>query len=517
MKVCLINPSRLMKPLSATMKPSPPLGLAFIAAVLKQQGHTVQVIDAMAEGADQYVVFKDDIVLNGLTEKQVAARIHPDTDVIGFSLMFSGNWLHHRQLINHIGQQFPDALLIAGGEHVTAVPEFCMNQTARLDICILGEGEETVATLFTALENNLSLQDVPGLAYRMPGGAFKRTPQKERIRELQNIPWPAWEYFPLEKYKEHGITLGVEQESVSFPVLATRGCPYECTFCSSPQMWGTRYFMRSVTDVADEIAYLKNNFGGTNFDFYDLTAIINKRWIIDFSKELIHRNLQITWQIPAGTRSEAIDREVAYYLYKSGCRNITYAPESGSVEVLQQIRKKVSLPKMLTSISYSSREKMNIKINMILGFPDERHRHIFTTMLFLVKASWHGVNDMAPSVFSPYPGSALFERLQKEGKLQLDNDDYFYQIIYVDTFFSNSFYNTHINKHLLRFYLLSYLFIFYSTNFLFHPTRLFRTLRNVLTNRFESRGEMALGELIKRSKIRVLNETQVTTQEVAQV
>ena len=517
MKVCLINPSRLMKPLSATMKPSPPLGLAFIAAVLKQLGHTVQVIDAMAEGADQYVAFKNDIVLNGLTEKQVAARIQPDTDVIGFSLMFSGNWLHHRILINYIGEQFPNALLIAGGEHVTAVPEFCMQQATRLNVCILGEGEETVARLFAVLNDQQDLDEVPGIAYRSANGQFKLTPTKERIRELESIPWPAWEYFPLVKYKEHGITLGVEQESVSFPVLATRGCPYECTFCSSPQMWGTRYFMRSVSDVANEIEYLKNNYGGTNFDFYDLTAIINKRWIIDFAKELINRNLNITWQIPAGTRSEAIDREVAYYLYKSGCRNITYAPESGSEAVLQHIRKKVSLPKMLTSISYSSREKMNIKINMILGFPDEKHQHIFTTMLFLLKASWKGVNDMAPSVFSPYPGSALFKRLEEEGKIDLSNDEYFYQIIYVDTFFSNSFYNTRISKHLLRFYLLSYLFIFYSSNFLFHPTRLYRTLRNVLTNRFESRGEMALGELIKRSKIRVLNEEQLALQEVPQV
>ncbi len=515
MKVCLINPSRLMKPMSFAMKPSPPLGLAFIAAVLRKMGHTVQVIDAMAEGAEQYVTFKDDIILNGLTEKQVAARIAPDTDVIGFSLMFSGNWLHHRELVNYIGEQFPNAVLIAGGEHLTAVPEFCMQQAKRLTVCVLGEGEEAVAGLFKALENNTLLTEVPGLAIQNADGSFTRTSTKQRIRELEEIPWPAWELFPLDKYKEHGISLGVERDIYSLPVMATRGCPYECTFCSSPQMWGTRYFMRSPADVANEIEHMKNKFGHTNFDFYDLTAIINKNWIIDFAKELIARDLNITWQIPAGTRSEAIDQEVAHYLYKSGCRNITYAPESGSPEVLKFIGKKVSLPKMLQSIAYSSREKMNIKINMIIGFPDERQKNIWETIVFLVKASWHGVNDMSPSVFSPYPGSSLFKRLKDEGKINMENDQYFYQIIYVDTFFNNYFYNSRINKHLLRFYLLSYLFVFYSTNYLFNPGRLLRTIRNLFTNRFESRAEMALSELVKRSKIRVVTAEQVSLKEVA--
>ncbi len=503
MKICLINPSRLMKPMSATMKPSPSLGLAFIAGALKREGHLIQIIDSLAEAPDQYIAFKNDIVLNGLSETEIADLIEPDTEVIGLSLMFSGNWLHNRILIDYLGRRFPAARILAGGEHLSAAPEMCIEQTRSLEICICGEGEETVVEVVKAVESRGDLSQIPGIVYRNEDDTPTRTPTKKRIREVEDIAWPAWELFPLEKYKQHGIIYGVDRNVYSLPLMATRGCPYECTFCSSPQMWGTRYFMRSPQDVVNEIVFFRNKFKVTNFDFYDLTAIIQKKWIIDFAKEVIDRELNITWQIPAGTRSEVIDQEVAYYLYRSGCRNITYAPESGSEETLRLIKKKVSLSKMLDSIGFSSKEHMNIKINMIIGFPSEKHRNIWKTMWFLVKASWYGANDMAPSIFSPYPGSELFNTLSKEGKIDMNDDEFFYQIIYVDTFFKNSFYNNEINTYTLRFYLISYLAIFYISNFIFHPTRILKTMQNLLTRNYESRAEMALGELIKRSKIKI--------------
>jgi radical SAM superfamily enzyme YgiQ (UPF0313 family) len=492
-----------MKPMSATMKPSPPLGLAFIAAALKRQGHEIQIIDALAEAPNQYVAFKDDIVLNGLTENQIAARIAPGTQVIGFSFMFSGNWLHNRVLVNYIGKQFPHVYLIAGGEHLTAAASFCITQTQHLHACIIGEGEETVVELLCALENHTPLEEVNGLVFRNAQNQPQSTPRRMRIRAVEDIAWPSWELFPLDKYKDHSIIYGVDRDVYSIPLSATRGCPYQCTFCSSPQMWGTRYYMRSVQDVANEMQHFYNTFNIRNFDFFDLTAIIKKEWIIAFAKEIISRQLDITWQIPAGTRSEAIDREVAHYLYASGCRNITYAPESGSRETLQLIKKKVKLTAMLQSIRYSSKENMNIKLNVIIGFPGEKHRNIWGTISFLVKASLAGANDMAPSVFSPYPGSALFNKLSAEGKVNMYSDTFFYEIIYVDTFFNNSFYNNEINKNILRFYQLLYLGIFYGSNYLFHPTRFFKTLRNMVTGRYDSRAEMALGELIKRAQIKI--------------
>jgi radical SAM superfamily enzyme YgiQ (UPF0313 family) len=492
-----------MKPMSAAMKPSPSLGLAFIAGALSREGHEIQIIDALAEAPNQYVGFKDDIVLNGWNEVQIAEAIDSETQVIGLSLMFSGNWLHNRILIDYLRNQFPNVLIVAGGEHLTAVPEFCIEQTMGLDICVSGEGEQTIIDVVHAFEHNEPFDLIPGIVFRNEKNQAQRTTFKTRIKDVEEIARPAWEFFPLEKYRENSIIYGVDRNVNSVPLMATRGCPYRCTFCSSPLMWGTKYYMRSPKDVADEIEEFIERFDIGNFDFYDLTAIIKKDWIIEFAKEIINRNLNITWQIPAGTRSEAIDQEVAKYLYLSGCTNITYAPESGSVSVLKAIKKKVSLPAMLRSIQYSNKEKMNIKINVIIGFPDETHKDIWATIRFLIKASWYGAHDMSPSVFSPYPGSELFNRLLADGKIEMENDAYFYQIIYVDTFFNNHFYNNHISKFQLRLYHLSYLLVFYSTNFLFHPARAFRTIKNLITGNYESRAETALGELVKRSKIKV--------------
>jgi radical SAM superfamily enzyme YgiQ (UPF0313 family) len=507
MKICLINPPRLMKPMSAVLKPAPPLGLAFVGAALRTRGDEVTVIDTLAEGYDTYHAYKGVLVANGLSPEQIAERIPADTKLIGLTVMFSGNWPLNRALIDYLGDRFPEATIVAGGEHITAVPEFSIRQTRHLAVCVLGEGEATVVEVARAIEDGDPLSSVEGVVYRDEHNEPVRTCRRKRMMDLDAIARPAWDLFPLTLYHEKSMIYGVDRGVASLPVMATRGCPYQCTFCSSPEMWGTRYLMRTPESVADEIEYFATTYGIGNFDFYDLTAIIRKAWIIDFCKELIDRDLRITWQIPAGTRSEAIDQEVAHYLYKSGCRNITYAPEAGSPETLRAIKKKVKLDRMLESISFSARERMNIKINFMLGFPDETHRNIWQSIAFLVQASWYGVHDMSPSIFSPYPGSELFNRMLAEGRVDMDDDEYFYRMIYVDTLLSNHFYNDHMSGLALRAYLMLYIVIFYGTNYLFHPSRIAATIYHLLTNRLESRAEMGLVDLITRSKIDVLPAT----------
>jgi radical SAM superfamily enzyme YgiQ (UPF0313 family) len=505
MKICLINPPRLMKPFSASLKAAPPLGLAFIAAVLREDGHDVRVIDTTAEGFELYYHFADEIVANGLSPEETAARIPADVGMIGITVMFSGNWPHTRMLIDFLGERFPDALIVAGGEHITAAPEFSIRNTKHLAVCVLGEGEDSSVELARAIERGQPLETVQGIVYRKERSLPVSTPRRTRIREISAIPRPAWDLFPLPQYRRNGMMFGVDRGVNSLPILATRGCPYQCTFCSSPQMWGTRYMKRSPQDVVDEIEHFIDKYDVRNFDFYDLTAIIQKSWIIDFAREIIRRKLDITWQLPAGTRCEAIDAEVARHLYASGCRNISYAPEAGSREVLRLIKKKVDLNRLLRSISYSAKQGMNIKINFMIGFPQERHRDLWQSLWFLVKASWYGVHDMSPSIFSPYPGSELFRQLQAEGAVDLENDDYFYGIIFVDTLMRNKFYNgKHVSPPMMRVYLVLYLAVFYGSNYLFRPSRLARTVYNLVTNRIESRAEMALVDLLQKSRVKIL-------------
>ena len=178
------------------------------------------------------------------------------------------------------------------------------------------------------------------------------------------------------------------------PILASRGCPYQCTFCSSPLMWTTRWSARKPEAVLAEMKDYMRRYRVTNFDFYDLTAIVKRSWIVDFCRLLIAEGLDITWQLPTGTRSEAIDEEVARLLHASGCRIISYAPESGSRAELARIKKKVDPDRMIASMRGARRAGLTIKTNFVFGFPGSTWRDVRHSFAFLARLAVIGVDDV---------------------------------------------------------------------------------------------------------------------------
>ncbi len=494
MKICLIRPPNVVSPLAYTALQVPPIGLAYIAAVLREGGHEVVLIDGVGEAPTRQVSYLKEWLLQGLRFEEILERIPHDAGLIGISGMFSSDWVHVRTLVNLIGERFPEKPFIAGGEHFTAAPELSLGQCPNLDACVLGEGEETVVEVVKTIEQGHDLGLVSGLAVRKDGGIV-RTKPRARIRAIDALPLPAWDIVPVQNYLSNHLSYGVNRGR-SMPVLASRGCPYQCTFCSNPVMWGTRWLARTPKLVVDELAHYVRSYSIHNVDFTDLTAIIRREWILEFCKELVARDLRITWQLPSGTRCEAIDFEVAQWLYRSGCRNLNYAPESGSEESLQVIKKRIKLPKLMASLKDSLRAGINVKMNIIIGFPHEGHRSIWETFWLLVKISWAGAHDAAIGMFAPYPGSELYEELLKAGKIDL-SDDYFNYLAYVDVSKARS-YSNYLSDSWLRFYNLLGFAIFYGTNYLFRPYRLVRTISNLVNGRHESRGEMALSALFGR-------------------
>ena len=411
--------------------------------------------------------------------------------------MFSSEWVSYKTLVNLIGARLPDAFFIAGGEHFTAAPQLSMDQCPALDAIIRGEGEETLVELASALENKRSLEFVPGLVLRNRSlnQTYIFTPPRSRIKSIDEIPLPTWDLVEMQNYFETDSTYGVNLGK-SMPMLASRGCPYQCTFCSSPQMWGTRWVARTPSLLIDEIEMYIHKYQITNIDFYDLTAIVKKDWIIEFCNELISRNLNITWQLPSGTRSEAIDEAVCKLLYQSGCRNMNYAPESGSENVLKEIKKKIKLSRLLDSLNSAVKAGINVKMNIIIGFPFETHLDIWKTIIFLVRLSWMGAHDVSIGVFAPYPGSELYDSLVESGKIT-HSDEYWEKLAYVDISKTVSYSNT-ITSSMLVFYNFLGFAVFYGSNYLFRPNRLYRTIKNLISGQHESRGEMALHQIITR-------------------
>jgi radical SAM superfamily enzyme YgiQ (UPF0313 family) len=484
--ITLINPPGIKTFSGLQMHtPNPPLGLAYVAGTLRAAGIPYRVVDATGEALDAVSPYPDrsDFMVQGLTLDEILARVHPDSTVIGISCMFSTLWPLTNRVAHAVRDQFPRALLVLGGEHGTAVPEHVLSHSP-FDVVVLGEGEETFVELVRAHAEGRPLASVKGLALR-EGGSVVTTGLSARRRDVDAIPLPDWDSFPIGEYiarhQVNGINLGR-----SMPILGTRGCPFQCTFCSNPGMWTQRWIPRDPRALADEMALYVRKYAIRNFDFQDLTAIVKRRWIVDFCRELIRRDLGVTWQMPSGTRAEVFDAEVADLLYRSGCRALAFAPESGAPEILKTIKKQVDLDHMLTAMRAAVRRGLKLSCFIVIGFPDDTPATLRQTLRLVRRMAVLGVHDIAVSKFVPYPGSALFRRLQREGKLQLD-DQFFVSPMDFYTARAPSYADAVSSRRL--YWTMVWMFVnFYVTSFTLRPWRVVRALvRALVTGTEETR------------------------------
>ena len=495
MTITLINPPGL-KSLSGLQMhtPNPPLGLAYVAGAVKEAGLPYTVIDSTGEALDRVSPYslRDDFMIQGLPYDEIVRRIPPHTRVIGLCCMFSTLWPLTRQLAEHLRGHFPDAILVLGGEHGTAVPEHVLRNSP-VDIVVLGEGEETFVQLVRRIMAGEPWQEVPGLAY-LADGTFRDNGLSARIRKIDDIPLPDWDSFPIEGYisrhQINGINLGR-----SMPLLSTRGCPYQCTFCSNPGMWTTRYVTRDPVKVADEIECYKRKYDVVNFDFQDLTAVVKRQWVIKFCRELIRRRLNVTWQMPSGTRCEVFDQEVADLLYQSGCRALAFAPESGAPEILEKVKKQVDLDQMLIAMRIAVRRGFKLSCFIVIGFPDETRATLRKTLGLIRRMALLGVHDVAVSKFVPYPGSTLFKRLQQEGKIEVD-DKFFLSPMDFYTRKAPS-YADHVSTRRLYLSMIWFFVNFYVISFACRPLRTAHILfKAVATGTEETRFAKWLNDML---------------------
>jgi|Deesub1362A_J573_1020465.scaffolds.fasta_scaffold00173_66 radical SAM superfamily enzyme YgiQ (UPF0313 family) len=481
---------------------TPPIGLAYIAACLRREGYRVCIIDPIGEAPFEVNNIEGHVAVSyGWSIERIVSAIPRESRYIGVSCMFSHEWPITRQMIYMIRSAFPEAVIIGGGEHITAIPEFSLVDCRAIDYAVLGEGEETIVELIDRIENGDDVASVDGIMF-LRNGVPTPTRPRRRIHDLDSLPWPAWDLLPIENYLKNNLSFGVS-EGPTLPIVATRGCPYRCTFCSGSSMWGNRWYARSPGNVVDEIETYVNLYNVENFDFYDLTPIFNRRWIVDLCRELIRRRLDISWQIPAGTRSEIIDEEVASLMARAGHRNLVYAPESGSERTLKLINKRVHLPAMLDSMRAAVRAGLSIKLNMVFGFPQDSTGDILRSYKFLARAAWIGVDDVTISTFIPYPGSELFRELRQKGRIRRLDDEYFYSLLVMGDVRSCASFSERIGRKRLLFYRLFGMACFYLLSFLLRPKRPFQTLWHLYKGRHTTRIEKAMSTYI--GKLRLYN------------
>ncbi len=511
MKVQLIHPPLYLNVHAMTaLRPSLPLGLAYIAATLRKAGYEVSLVDAVALAPEQVTQSetKKQLYALGLTPDQIVERLDPDADVIGLTNMWTFSWPLVRELCRKIKARFPDKPLVCGGEHFSGLPELSMQQ-APIDFIIRGEGEEGAVEVFNGIRlgaDKVDWSKVPGVWYRdADGKPTQSEAPRARIKTIDDIPWPAWDLIDIDVYNEQGFINGLNQGK-TIPILATRGCPYQCTYCASPNMWTTRWYARDPKDVVDEMAFYKETYGATNFPFQDLTAILKRDWIIEFCQELKQRALSVTWQFPSGTRCEVIDDEVAKLLAETGGRSLALAPESGSERTRQLIQKRMKTESLLDAVKASVRNKLNVTIFIVIAFPHDIEDDLRETRKLVRKLGRMGIDDIAVGFFFPIPNTRLYTELMEKGRVTLA-DDFLLTPIFAneEKLLPENNYCDELSAKQLTAWKYRLLSNFYLTSFLFHPTKPFRIVFNALRGRETRKLETYLVDLRKKLGIAIRN------------
>ncbi len=514
--VCLIRvPVVLSKGRIGSVTGSPPLGVAYLAAYLRQAGVRATIVDAFGECPTRHTEYGD-FDLYGLTSEELVLKIPADTDLIGVSCMFSNEWFYTKKLIRTLRGKFPKIPLVMGGEHASALADYNMQTCAELDYIIRGEGEHKLLLLVRHLFSGEGrIEDIPGLVFRPPEADTPataaprdlKTTNAGRIAEIDHLPWPAWDLVPLENYLSQGIATITASGKRIMPILSSRGCPFGCKFCSNRDMWGSRFIAREPTTLVAELRHYVETYRITGFEFHDLTTIMNKQWILELCRLLKESGLVLEWNVPT-TRAETIDAEVVQALKSSGCTNICLTPDSGSKFQLADMNKRVDLPKVEQAIRCILQHGLRLKVNFVIGFPNERHRNIWRTLTYGMKLSLIGVDSLLFYRFVPYPGSEYFQHLQSIGRIETDPDK-------LEKFLSINTYNelttvysfsSHVSNGAIKLYLMGGYMVCQSLFLISHPRAFCSMVKRVWNKTPEAQIDLLLINLLGswRAKIRRL-------------
>ncbi|RLG82947.1 MAG: B12-binding domain-containing radical SAM protein [Thermoprotei archaeon] len=364
---------------------APPLGLAYIAAVLEKFGHKVKIIDTPTLEID--------------SREWINEVKSWKPDVVGISILTPTapkGYMAAKLAKEELGE---DTIVIAGGPHTTYMYAEALNNN--MDIVVRGEGEYTTLELVNALEkhglNKGVLTKIKGIAFKDDNGEVIVTSSRPFIEDLDELPWPARHLLPMDKYTLFGKPIKVAH------VMASRGCPYGCMFCITSYYWGRRLRFRSPKNVADEIEFLVEKYGAKQIAFTDDELTINRKFVYDLIGELNKRKLDIIFA--CGSRVDHVDRKLLEYLYRNGCVALYFGVESASQETLNYIGKKITLEQVEKVFKWIKELKGFAVATFILGFPWETLDDMKKTVDFALKID----PDYAQfTVLTPYPGTPMY-------------------------------------------------------------------------------------------------------------
>ncbi|MFH0831779.1 MAG: radical SAM protein [archaeon] len=376
-----------------------PLGLGYIAAVLSKAGYKIKVLDINA--------FKID-----------SAKVEEYIRTCKYGIFLTGailgeSYRYVKWLSQIIKKHHPNSKIIAGNSVATSIPEVLL-KNSEIDYLVRGEGEETIIELLDAIEHEKNLKDIKGIAFRDKDEIII-TPNRERISDLDNLPFPAWQLFPMEKYVGKMVAERLDEvKGKGMVVTAGRGCPYHCTYCY--HIFGHQNHMRGVKNVVDEIEELNRKYHVNIIYFMDDLFMVYKQWVKDFCNELAKRNLKIYWRCAGRTNLVGMnDLKLLREMKKAGCVAIQYGIETGSPKLINLANKQVTLEQMEEAIRVTRLSGIEITLGWMIGFPEETKETLQETINFCVK---NEISLTSMFFVTPYPGTPLYEETKERGLIK---------------------------------------------------------------------------------------------------
>lgn len=499
MKLILINPPQIFSLSQISASAVPPLGLLYVATALKEAGHHVGIIDALGAEPRRYQRYEG-TTLRGMAPTAIIEQIPKDVEMIGISNLFSIAFFMVAQLSRSIKERFPHVPLVLGGPHPSALPEFSLNHS-RADYAVIGDGEETSRNLVDALEAGREPDRVAGLA-RIQDGVLSIQQKAPLSGDLDLLPIPDRDLIPIENYIQLNDSHGCSYRKRWTNMIATRGCPYRCTFCSIPGAYGGRWAMRSAGSVVDEVEALRSRHGIEEFHFEDDNLCLDRNKMTELSHELIRRAPGISWQTPNAVRSEGLDAEMLNLMRRSGLTHLVLAPESGSPRVLRELMdKRQDLDQVKRVVGEASRQGIKTAAFFILGLPGETGEDLRRTIRYAAALARGGLDEVDFGLFSPIPGSQLFTQLMEERKVVLGEEFFHRFLAQNDLLVTTSWMGRISGAALGRYRMLAHL-TFHFSRLLFHPGKIVRSVLNLIAGRQETKTErVLLGLLEKRREL----------------
>ncbi len=392
----------------------PPLGISSLAAFLGNE-FEVRLLDAAVEGYETERVINKRFLRYGLTDEQIKQRISDFTpDVTGVSCLYSSQFSQAIRICEISKAILPDTITVIGGAHPTFLPELCLVHKC-LDFIIMGEGELSLKELLLYMNSGKPIVNVEGIAFRV-NGSVKINPSRCLIENLDFLPFPARHLLPLKKYFDIDMPMGlVSRQHPPINLITSRGCPFQCSFCSSCHYWGDRYRARSVENVLREMESLKE-MGIRELKFFDDNLTYDSERAKKIFKSMVHKKFGFTWNCPNGIAASTLDEEMIKLMKDSGCYEITLAIESGDQEVLTNLLKKpVDLKKIKEITSLIKKNNINTYGFFIIGFPGETKQQIYNTLNFIDNLK---LDRISLFIANPLPGTEIYKECIKKGYIK---------------------------------------------------------------------------------------------------